>query len=99
MYESMSNGHQVLSDGHRVWVNAPNGASVARVSTFGSIVMIDIHSPVDGAECWDCRKDLTGAAAWTHFLVSLALHFGVKINVKHMPSWAQQNEKSPPGHG
>jgi hypothetical protein len=60
--ESNSGNHQVLSDGRTVWVNEGAGGAVARLSSFGSVAMVDVHRPLaqqctDG-ECLDCRHDL-----------------------------------------
>lgn len=81
--------YQVQSNGERVWVNGPDGASVARISQHGGI---DVHRPLAEqghlGECLDCRRDLTGAAAWAHFVASLWRHFGVALAERHRPKWA-----------
>jgi hypothetical protein len=81
--------YQVQSSGDRVWVNGPDGASVARISKHGGI---DVHRPLseqrEHGECLDCRHDLRGAAAWEHFTASVLEHFGVPIAERHRPRWA-----------
>lgn len=93
MKESYSNGHQVLSDGGRVWVNGTMGEAVARLACFGHKVMIDIHHPLCAqkkkGECLDCRHDFRpGADAWDYFVASLDRNFNVKVDEKHRPAWA-----------
>ena len=82
--------YQVQSNGERVWVNGPDGASVARISKHGGI---DIHRPLaeqaEHGECLDCRHDLRGALAWNHFIASMLLHFGIQITLRHRPKWAK----------
>jgi hypothetical protein len=81
--------YQVQSNGERVWVNGPDGASVARISMFGGI---DVHRPLteqaDHGECLDCRHDLRGAQAWDHFVRAVLRHFGVYVAARHRPKWA-----------
>lgn len=81
--------YQVQSSGDRVWVNGPDGASVARISQQGGI---DVHRLLseqrDLGECLDCRRDLAGAAAWEHFTKALLVHFGVRVAERHRPTWA-----------
>ena len=94
MEESASNGFQVLSDGRRVWVNGLQGESVARLSSFGLQVMIDIHLPFNeqratGKECLDCRHDLRPADAWQYFVLSLQRNYNVTVAEKHKPDWAR----------
>lgn len=94
MKETGSNGFQILSNGRRVWVNGPAGESIARLSTFGQMAMIDVHLPFEeqrktGTECLDCRHDLTGAEAWDHFIQSLKKHYNVDVGEKHRPNWAK----------
>lgn len=86
--------YQVQSNGDRVWVNGPDGASVARISQHGGI---DVHRPLaeqgELGECLDCRRDLAGADAWEHFIRSLLRHFGVHIAERHRPKWATLDAK------
>lgn len=94
MKESASNGCQILSDGRRVWVNGLSGESLARLSSFGNLGMIDIHRShgeqrETGKECLDCRHDLTGNDAWHHFVTSLKRHFNVEVGEEHRPDWAR----------
>ncbi len=94
MRESLSNGCQVLSDRQRVWINASTGESLARLSSFGGIALIDVHRPlaeqrVTGSECLDCRHDLKGVAAWEHFVAAAERHFGVTVAERHRPGWAK----------
>jgi hypothetical protein len=97
--------YQVMSDGRTVWVNGPDGASVARLSAFGpnsEIVSIDVHRPrseqcATGNECLDCRKDLVGARAWFYFTESLRRNFGVRVDKKHRPNWSKPKGKKPHG--
>jgi hypothetical protein len=81
--------YQIQSNGERVWINGPDGASVARISKHGGI---DIHRPIaeqaDRGECLDCRQDLFGEAAWKHFVRSVLRHFGIYVTARHRPSWA-----------
>ena len=81
--------YQVQSNGDRVWVNGPDGASVARISQFGGI---DVHRPLaeqaNQGECLDCRHDLSGVPAWEHFARAVRDHFGVMIAMRHRPKWA-----------
>lgn len=94
MKETASNGCQVLSDGRRVWVNGLSGESLARLSCFGGRVMIDVHQPLTqqkqtGAECLDCRHDLTGVPAWEHFVQSVKNNYNVDVGAEHRPAWAK----------
>lgn len=94
MKETASNGHQILSDGGRVWVNGLQGESVARLFAFGKQVMIDIHLPFDeqrttGKECLDCRHDLQPADAWKYFVLSLKRNYNITIDESHRPTWAK----------
>lgn len=94
MKETASNGCQVLSDGRRVWVNGLSGESLARLSAFGQVAMIDVHLPVakqkqTGKQCLDCRHDLRGEAAWKYFVSSLKRHFNVEVGEAHRPDWAR----------
>lgn len=94
MQETESNGHQVLSDGRRVWVNGRSGESVARLSSFNKVVMIDVHMTLaeqheTGNECLDCRHDLTGPDAWNYFVSSVRKNYNVDIGTEHRPDWAK----------
>lgn len=94
MEESSSNGCQILSDGRRVWVNGLSGESIARLSVFGKLAIIDIHLPIDrqretGSECLDCRHDLRGNDAWRYFVRSLKRYFSVEVGDQHQPDWAK----------
>ena len=88
--------YEVMSNGNRVWVNGPMGESIARISNLPypeGTVAIDIHKPhaevcATGSECLDCRHDLSGRAAWDHFVASLQQNYGVRVNAKHRPTWA-----------
>lgn len=93
MKETVSNGCQILSDGRRVWVNGLSGESLARLSAFGKVAMIDVHLPITeqravGKQCLDCRHDLTGAAAWAHFVQSVKTNYNVDVEERHRPDWA-----------
>jgi hypothetical protein len=92
MKETSSNKYQLLSDGQRVWVNGLQGESVARLSRFGSVVMIDIHQPLcaqkTNGECLDCRHDLQGYEAWLYFISSLKRNFNIDVDEAHRPKWA-----------
>jgi len=92
MKESYSNGHQILSDGNRVWVNRSSGESVARLGHLSKRAMIDIHQPLcaqkQNGECLDCRHDLDGADAWKYFIASLNRNFAVDVGEEHRPKWA-----------
>ena len=93
MKETASNGCQVVSDGRKIWVNGLSGESLARLSCFGSTVIIDIHNSHDtqrqtGSECLDCRHDLKGASAYEYFVLSLKRNFNVEIGEEHRPKWA-----------
>lgn len=95
MKETRSNGFQVLSDGRRVWVNGPAGESIARLSAFGRLAMIDVHLAIEeqrktGTECLDCRHDLVGAAAWNHFIESVKTNYQVDVTEEHRPAWAKE---------
>jgi hypothetical protein len=84
MRRSISNGHEVLSDDSgRVWVNGPNGASVARYSPRAGR---DVHRTIEeqratGSECLDCSPD----PDFETFVASVERHYGVKIAAKHRP--------------
>lgn len=98
MIEDYTNGHQILSDGRTIWVNGPDRASVARLSNFHGVAMVDVHNPPSvqrrtGTECLDCRKDLRGAEAWDYFTNSVRMHFNVVIARKHKPTWAVEEKK------
>lgn len=92
--------YQIQSNGERVWVNGPDGASVARISKHGGI---DVHRPIaeqgDLGECLDCRRDLAGDAAWAHFTRSLLRHFGVHVAERHRPKWAAVLQREVTVHG
>lgn len=83
MKRSVVRGFEVLSDGRRVWVNGPDGASVARYSpTAGR----DVHTSVavqraTGKECLDCSHDLDYPA----FVASVLAHYRISIPAKHRP--------------
>jgi len=89
--------YQVQSSGGRVWVNGPDGASVARISKHGGI---DVHRPLteqqEHGECLDCRHDLRGVTAWTHFVGSVLKNFGVRIAERHRPTWAFDRQEEVP---
>jgi hypothetical protein len=92
--ETLSNEHQVISDGHRVWVNGPGGDAVGRLGYFAGKAMVDIHLPLSqqretGGECLDCRHDLPPGEAWEHFVRGIRGHFGVEIVERHRPRWAR----------
>lgn len=96
MKESISKGHQILSDGRTVWVNAPTGASLARLSNFGGRPIVDIHQSLakqreTGNECLDCRHDLEQSEAWGYFTESVWRNFGVLIGESHRPLWTQKS--------
>ena len=93
MKETASNGCQILSDGRTVWVNGLSGESLARLSSFRGMAIIDIHNKLDaqrqtGSECLDCRHDLKGANAYEYFVLSLKRNFGVEVAEEHRPQWA-----------
>lgn len=87
MKESLINGFQVLSNGERVWVNGPDGCSVARFSITG----IDVHRPsaeqAEKGPCLDCQPGPMDEAGWQAFLESVEAHYDVKIPDKHKPEW------------
>jgi hypothetical protein len=87
MKRSIVNNHEVLSDGRRVWVNGPDGASVARYSPMAGR---DVHRPLEeqrttGKECLDCSPDTDYDA----FVASVHRHYGVVIPSKHRPLVAE----------
>jgi hypothetical protein len=80
---SIVNGHEILSDGRRVWVNGPDGAAVARYS---STAGRDVHRPMSeqretGDECLDCSGDTD----YDTFADSVLRHYRVAIPKKHRP--------------
>lgn len=85
--ESMVGGYQVLSDGMRIWVNGPDGSSVARFSAVG----IDVHNPVseqaEKGECLNCQHAPMDEAGWQAFLASLKEHFNLVIPDRFKPEW------------
>lgn len=77
------NGHEVMSDGWRVWINGPDGASVAR---FSNRAGRDVHKPYKeivetGVECLDCSP----STSWEEFRDSVKKHYGIELSEKHAP--------------
>jgi len=85
--ESSFKGYQILSDGTRVWVNAPSGHAVARLGVFGKMVLLDVHGP-SGVECLDCSHTARGPQAWNRFVELVWKFHGVLIADDHRPAWA-----------
>jgi hypothetical protein len=85
MKRSIVNNHEILSDkSGRIWVNGPNGASVARYSPRAGR---DVHQPMDvqratGGECLDCSPDTDVQK----FAASVLEHYKIKIPKKHLSS-------------
>jgi hypothetical protein len=77
------NNHEVMSNGERVWINGPDGASVAR---FSSRAGRDIHKPyaevvATGEECLDCSP----STSWEEFKEGVLKHYGIDLHEKHAP--------------
>jgi hypothetical protein len=86
MFETKSHGHEVLSDGTTVWVNGPDGCSVARFNKFG----IDIHrnseeQPSKGA-CLFCTHTETNYDDWKLFRKKVREFFNVNVDRRHCPT-------------
>jgi hypothetical protein len=85
MQETTSRGHQIMSDGVTVWVNGPDGCSVARFGRAG----IDIHRPFEeqrtqGA-CLFCTHAETTYDDWKLFRQKVREFFAVTVDRRHCP--------------
>ena len=83
MRSEVVNGYEVASDGRTIWVNAPTGECVARLSQRAGR---DVHRTVEeqqktGIECLDCDHDPSFEA----FAASVLEHYGVRVGEKHRP--------------
>lgn len=92
MYQGrVINKHEVLSDGTRVWINGPDGASVARFSVIQGLsqAAIDVHHPLreqaEKGECLDCARVPVSLAAWERFVASVQKHHGVRVPDDYKP--------------
>jgi len=71
----------IRSDGRTVWVDSPDGYTVARFSLLG----VDIHTATaDG--CLDCRPGPTTLSDWIDFRRSVASIYGAYVDDTHRPA-------------
>jgi len=88
--QAIINGHQVLWDSQRVWVNADDGSSVGRFSHYGVDVHRTVTEQLEGkGQCLDCYRD-GGMAGWKRFCELMLEHFGVTIPEEAMPTYLKQ---------
>ena len=84
-------GHEIVSDGTRVWINGPDGAAVAR---FSARAGRDVHKPFaevveSGEECLDCSP----STDWPEFVESVLRHYGLEVSDRHRPTLPRVSEK------
>lgn len=76
--KKLSGAVQILWDDSRVWVNGPDGCSIARWS--GLFGLVDIHHPSrhqssTGETCLSCGSGRT----WSQFRQQLGSHYGINL--------------------
>jgi len=83
--------HEVAWDGRTVWINGPDGHSVARFGFAG----VDVHTSLDeqratGNQCLDCRAHgVDPRASWERFRDVVRERHGVEIPEVARPDWVR----------
>lgn len=76
--------YEILGDGRRVWVNGPDGSSVARFHA-----TIDIHRPVseqsDKGQCLFCTQTFVTEPDWFLFVEKVEYLFGLIVPDEFKP--------------
>lgn len=87
MKSMRQNGHELMTDGKTVWVNAPDGMCVSRFTPRG----VDVHGTTEqqlsGIQCEDCfqRNPETPDADWKRFVDSTKQIHGVAVPEQFRP--------------
>jgi len=75
---------EILGDGFRVWVNGPDGGSVARFNN-----SIDIHRPASEhgskGQCLYCTRTQVTPSDWPVFVSKMKELYGVEIPDEFKP--------------
>ncbi len=99
--EQVINGHQVMSDGRTLWINGPNGESVARFTAnpFLKLAIVDVHADLEtqrrtGDQCLDCEHGEPTQEIWERFKASVLKHYGIVVPEEHKPTGIPTNGQS-----
>jgi hypothetical protein len=88
MLETLTQEHQILSDGRQVWVNSAQGMCIGRFSAGGVDIHLDYEEQLaQGKECLECFVRTPDAQSdWQRFVVGMQHHYGVQVDEEHRPN-------------
>jgi hypothetical protein len=91
--EQVLNGYQVMSDGKTLWINGPQGESVARFTAnqYLKLAVVDVHADIEtqritGEQCLACEHGEPTREIWERFKAAVLEHYGLKVPEEHKPS-------------
>ena len=81
-----ASGHETISDGKTVWINAKDGCCLGRYVHSRLIVHMDVHRDTDGqiesgTACMNCAEGST----WEGFKSAMLKHHGIMVPDDHKP--------------
>lgn len=81
----MKSDHEILSDGHTVWVNSASGGCIGRFSRTGSEVHHKAEDQATLGECLDCTHG--APIPWSVWTAAMLRHYQISIAGHHRPKW------------
>lgn len=93
--ESPRTQHEIVSDGHTVWINGVDGMCLGRFSRFGA----DVHrtfaeQAANSGECLECTHTRPDREVWDRFVAAMLVHHGVSVPAEVIPAFLIKNPET-----